>query len=42
LAHKKYEQEICYRADTILAAPNDKDELVKIGASHLNFMKPII
>ena len=34
---KKYEQEICYRADTILAAPNDKDELVKIGANPSKF-----
>lgn len=34
---KKYEQEICNRADTILAAPNDKDELVKIGANPSKF-----
>ncbi|HUM50904.1 MAG TPA: glycosyltransferase family 4 protein [Chitinophagales bacterium] len=34
---KKYEQEICHRADTILAAPNDKDELVKIGANASKF-----
>ena len=36
---KKYEQEICYRADTILAAPNDKDELVKIGANPSKFFE---
>ncbi len=29
---KKYEQEICKKADRILAAPNDTEELIKIGA----------
>ncbi len=34
---KKYEQQICKRAHTILAAPNDMDELVKIGADKTKF-----
>ena len=34
---KKYEQQICRRANTILAAPNDKEELVKIGADSTKF-----
>jgi glycosyltransferase involved in cell wall biosynthesis len=29
---KKYERQICRKADVILAAPNDIEELVKIGA----------
>ena len=34
---KKYEQEICKRSNVILAAPNDIDELVKIGADNNKF-----
>lgn len=34
---KVYEQEICKRANTILAAPNDIEELVKIGAVKTKF-----
>lgn len=34
---KKYEQEICKKAHTILAAPNDTEELVKIGADRTKF-----
>ncbi|MCO5230783.1 MAG: glycosyltransferase family 4 protein [Chitinophagales bacterium] len=34
---KNYESKICQRADTILAAPNDKEELVKIGANASKF-----
>lgn len=34
---KKYEQVICDRSHTILAAPNDIDELVKIGADRKKF-----
>lgn len=36
---KKYEQEICRRATVILAAPNDTDELVKIGADTAKFLE---
>lgn len=36
---KKYEQEICRRANVILAAPNDTDELVKIGADATKFLE---
>jgi len=34
---KKYEQKICKKSDIILAAPNDIDELVKIGADKNKF-----
>ena len=34
---KRYEQKICRRADTILAAPNDIEELVSIGAERSKF-----
>ncbi len=34
---KSYEQNICDRSHTILAAPNDIDELVKIGADRHKF-----
>ncbi|MCO5232378.1 MAG: glycosyltransferase family 4 protein [Chitinophagales bacterium] len=34
---KNYEHKICQRANTILAAPNDKEELVKIGAEPSKF-----
>jgi len=34
---KKYEQEICKKANIILAAPNDIDELVNIGAARNKF-----
>ena len=34
---KKYEQEICKKAAIILAAPNDIDELIKIGADKNKF-----
>lgn len=34
---KKYEQEICKKSTVILAAPNDIDELVKIGADKNKF-----
>ena len=34
---KRYEKSICQRADTILAAPNDIQELVKIGADESKF-----
>lgn len=34
---KKYEQEICKKANVILAAPNDIDELIKIGADKNKF-----
>lgn len=36
---KKYEQEICEQASVILAAPNDTDELVKIGADRSKFLE---
>ena len=36
---KKYEQEICKKATVILAAPNDIDELVKIGADKTKFLE---
>ncbi|HRH57611.1 MAG TPA: glycosyltransferase [Chitinophagales bacterium] len=36
---KKYEQEICRKATIILAAPNDTDELVKIGADKTKFLE---
>ncbi len=36
---KKYEQEICKKATIILAAPNDTDELVKIGADRTKFLE---
>lgn len=34
---RKYEQEICKKAMSILAAPNDTDELVMIGADRTKF-----
>jgi glycosyltransferase involved in cell wall biosynthesis len=34
---RKYEQEICKNATAVLAAPNDTDELVKIGADRTKF-----
>lgn len=34
---RKYEQEICKKASAVLAAPNDTDELVKIGADRTKF-----
>lgn len=34
---RNYEQKICKRSHTILAAPNDIDELVKIGADRSKF-----
>ena len=36
---KKYEREICRKATVILAAPNDTDELVKIGADATKFLE---
>ena len=36
---KKYEQQICRKATIILAAPNDTDELVKIGADASKFLE---
>ena len=36
---KKYERQICRKADVILAAPNDIEELVKIGADKLKFLE---
>lgn len=36
---KKYEQEICEKATVILAAPNDIEELVKIGADKHKFLE---
>lgn len=36
---KRYESHICHRADAILAAPNDTDELVKIGADRSKFFE---
>ncbi|HQV78381.1 MAG TPA: glycosyltransferase family 4 protein [Chitinophagales bacterium] len=36
---KNYEQAICRRSDVILAAPNDTDELVRIGASRNKFLE---
>lgn len=36
---KKYEQEICKKATVILAAPNDIEELVKIGADKTKFLE---
>jgi len=34
---RNYEKKICHRSDTILAAPNDIEELVKIGADLSKF-----
>jgi glycosyltransferase involved in cell wall biosynthesis len=36
---KKYERQICRKADVILAAPNDIEELVKIGADKQKFLE---
>lgn len=36
---KRYEQEICAKAHVVLAAPNDQEELVKIGADANKFME---
>jgi len=36
---KKYEQQICKQSTVILAAPNDTDELVKIGANPNKFLE---
>ena len=36
---KKYEQLICRKSDVILAAPNDIDELAKIGADRNKFVE---
>ncbi len=36
---KKYEQEICRKSNVILAAPNDMDELEKIGADRSKFLE---
>lgn len=36
---KKYEQEICKAASVILAAPNDIEELIKIGADKTKFLE---
>lgn len=36
---KNYENKICKRSDTILAAPNDIQELVKIGADYNKFFE---
>lgn len=36
---KNYEQQICKKSDIILAAPNDIDELVKIGADRNKFLE---
>lgn len=36
---KQYEQQICDRASIVLAAPNDTDELVKIGADKSKFIE---
>ncbi len=36
---KNYERQICNRSDAILAAPNDTDELVKIGADRSKFFE---
>lgn len=36
---KTYEQKICEQADVILAAPNDTDELVRIGANRTKFLE---
>ncbi|MDB5227734.1 MAG: glycosyl transferase [Bacteroidota bacterium] len=36
---KKYEQQICKKSDVILAAPNDINELVKIGADPDKFVE---
>lgn len=36
---KNYEREICERANIVLAAPNDRDELVKIGADKHKFIE---
>mgnify|MGYP000358453161 FL=1 len=36
---RKYEQEICRKSNVILAAPNDMDELEKIGADRSKFLE---
>ncbi len=36
---KKYEQQICDQSHVILAAPNDTEELVKIGADRSKFLE---
>lgn len=36
---RHYEQKICRRADVVLAAPNDTDELEKIGADRKKFLE---
>ncbi len=36
---KQYEQEICKKSTVILAAPNDIDELIKIGAEKHKFLE---